>query len=346
MATPTLLRQKGPLAKPSEQRRLLEPNGGQKPFRRALLESGLYPLRAAGIEVLQINVGKLCNGTCSHCHVDAGPDRREIMTRETIEACIRALAESDVPTLDVTGGAPEMNPHFRRAVEEARRLGRHVIDRSNLTILLAPGFEDLPEFLAGHQVQVVASLPCYLEENVDAQRGAGVFKKSLDALRRLNQLGYGQAESGLLLTLVYNPPGPSLPAPQADLEAAYRRELKERHGIVFNQLYAITNLPIGRFLDGLVRSGQLEAYIETLIDAYNPAAAQDVMCRTTLSVDWTGRLYDCDFNQMLDLGLEAGRPENIRDFDFQKLAARRIITGQHCYGCTAGFGSSCRGALT
>lgn len=346
MTTLTLLRQNNRLASASEQLKLLEPTGGQKPFTQSLTESGLYPLRATGIEVLQINVGKLCNMTCAHCHVDAGPERREIMTRATMRACIDALARTDIATLDITGGAPEMNPHFRWAVEQARGLGRQVIDRSNLTILVSPGFRDLPEFLAEHQVHVVASLPCYLEENVDAQRGSGVFRKSLDALRRLNQLGYGRPGSGLLLTLVYNPLGPTLPPSQADLQQAYQRELRARYGVVFNRLYTITNLPVGRFLDSLARDGQLQTYVQTLIDAYNPAAAQGVMCRTTLSVDWTGQLYDCDFNQMLQVQLEGDLPRNIREFEPEALARRRIRTGQYCYGCTAGAGSSCQGVLT
>jgi radical SAM/Cys-rich protein len=247
--------------------------------------------------------------------------------------------------LDVTGGAPEMNPHFRWLVEQAAGLGRHVIDRCNLTILLAPHFDDLPQFLARHRVDVVASLPCYLPENTDRQRGAGVFEKSIEALRRLNALGYGRPETGLTLTLVYNPIGPSLPPPQAALEEAYRRELSTKYGVTFTRLYTITNMPISRFLDDLLVTGRYETYMHKLVDAYNPAAAAGVMCRTTLSVGWDGRLFDCDFNQMLDLEMGPGYPRHIRDFDLPRLAARRIVTGPHCYGCTAGSGSGCQGAV-
>lgn len=318
----------------------------RKRFETSLAENGLYPLRASGIEVLQINLGRLCNQACRHCHVDAGPNRREVMSRDTIRACLAALAQSEVPTVDLTGGAPEMNPHFRWLVEQIRRLERHVIDRCNLTILAEPGFEDLPEFLAENRVEVAASLPCYLEENVDAQRGEGVFQRSIEALRKLNSLGYGRPQSGLILTLVYNPAGPWLPPSQEALQEAYRRELQSGYGVVFNRLFTITNMPIRRFLDELIRNGQYEPYMDTLLAAFNPAAAAGVMCRTMLSVDWTGRMYDCDFNQMLDLRLDVGLPQHIADFDAARLAARRIVTAEHCYGCTAGAGSSCRGATT
>lgn len=346
MTSLSLLREGSLLADPANQLELLRPKRDQRPFEQALEESGLYPLRATGIEILQVNVGKLCNMTCEHCHVDAGPDRREIMTRETAEACVRALAGTDIPTLDLTGGAPEMNPSFRWIVEETRRLGRHVIDRCNLTILRAPGYTDLPEFLAEHEVEIVASLPCYLEENVDAQRGNSAFKRSIEVLRRLNALGYGQPESSLQLTLVYNPIGPTLPPPQAPLEADYRRELAARYGVHFTRLITITNMPISRFLNQLIKSGKYEEYMEKLIASYNPAAAAGVMCRTTLSVDWQGQLYDCDFNQMLGVSVLPGLPQNIRDFDSEALARRLIVTGQHCYGCAAGAGSGCRGAIT
>jgi radical SAM/Cys-rich protein len=267
------------------------------------------------------------------------------MSRETIGACLTALASSDIPTVDVTGGAPELNPNFRWLVVESRRLGRHVIDRCNLTILLVAGHQDLPEFLAEHQVEVVASLPCYLMENCDAQRGEGVFEKSIEALRRLNAVGYGQPDSGRMLTLVYNPVGPSLPPPQATLEAAYRQQLSSRYGILFNRLYTITNMPISRFLDDLLGSGKYEQYMQKLVDSYNPAAAAGVMCRTTLSVGWDGRLYDCDFNQMLELGVKPGLPQFIWHFRPDQLMAREIVTGQHCFGCTAGAGSGCQGAI-
>jgi radical SAM/Cys-rich protein len=344
MALPTLLRQGSPLADPARQIRLLA-EGGHPPFAQTLAAGGLWPLRAGAVQVLQVNVGKRCNQTCRHCHVDAGPERREVMSRETMALCLDVLARHDIPTLDVTGGAPEMNPHFRWLVAEARKLGRHVIDRCNLTILLTPGHDDLPAFLAAMRVEVVASLPCYLAENTDTQRGSGVFEKSVAALRHLNALGYGRPDTGLVLTLVYNPLGPSLPPPQADLEAAYRRELAARYGIAFNRLYTITNMPISRFLDDLVGAGRLDEYLSKLIAAYNPAAVGGLMCRTTLSVGWDGRLYDCDFNQMLDLDLAPGLPRHIRDFDPVALDDRRIATGQHCYGCTAGSGSGCQGAI-
>lgn len=345
MATMTLLREGSRLADPASQLTLLQPRPVHKRFEASLAESGLYPLRALGIEVLQVNVGKLCNMTCGHCHVDAGPDRREIMTRETAEACIRALAQTDIPTLDLTGGAPEMNPNFRWIVREASRLGRHVIDRCNLTILRAAGYTGLPEFLAEHHVEIVASLPCYLEENVNAQRGNHAFERSIDVLRRLNAIGYGRPGSGLELTLVYNPIGPALPPSQDSLEEDYRRELAHRYDIRFTRLITITNMPINRFLDYLLKSGKYDDYMDKLVNAYNPAAATGVMCRTSLSVDWEGRLYDCDFNQMLGLSVREGMPQDIRDFDPKLLADRLIVTGQHCYGCTAGAGSGCRGAI-
>ena len=348
----TLLRQGSPLSHPERQREVLEgeSDGDHPAFDEMLRRSGVPSLRASGIEVLQINVGKVCNQTCQHCHVDAGPDRRESMSRETAEAVIETLAKSDIPTLDITGGAPEMNPQFRWLVEQARALDRHVIDRCNLTILMAPGFTDLPEFLAESEVEIVASLPCYLEENCDAQRGGGVFRKSIDAIRRLNELGYGDPDGDRVLTLVYNPVGPSLPPNQEQLEQDYRRELSKRYGIRFSRLFTITNLPIARFLEDLVRNGRYDDYMRTLTDAFNPAAVEGVMCRTMLSVDWRGRLYDCDFNQMLDLGLadETGRPgpeQDIRSIDLDRLAHRRIATGRHCFGCTAGAGSGCQGAV-
>src|SRR5262249_50454536 len=276
----TLLRQNHPLADPATQRGHLMPRERQKPFARALDESGLWPFRATGIQVLQVNVGKQCNQTCRHCHVDAGPDRREVMGRETMQHCLDVLERANIPVLDITGGAPEMNPHFRWFVSEARRLGRKVIDRCNLTILLTPGRCDLPMFLAENEVEVVASLPCYMAENTDAQRGDGVFAKSIEALRGLNSVGYGKPGSGLVLTLVYNPLGPSLPPPQKGLEAAYRRELLDRYGIVFNQLYTITNMPISRFLDDLLTNGRYDAYMHKLIEAHNPAPPTAAMFRT------------------------------------------------------------------
>jgi radical SAM/Cys-rich protein len=344
----TLLRRASPLAETAEQRRILAAAEPDRGFARVLGEHSPEPLAAVGFDVLQINVGKLCNQTCRHCHVDAGPERREVMSREVAAACLEVLRRGKIPTLDITGGAPEMNPHFTWLVTEARSLGCRVIDRCNLTILLAPGFEHLPEFLAAQQVEIVASLPCYLEENVDRQRGDQVFERSVAALRRLNALGYGQPGSPLLLTLVFNPLGPSLPPDQTQLEADYRRELKSRYEIEFTRLFTITNLPISRFLDDLLARGQFDSYLHKLVEAFNPATVPGLMCRTMLSVDWQGRLSDCDFNQMLDLPLATGMPRNVRELDdaaLARIAKRPIVTGQHCFGCTAGAGSSCQGSL-
>jgi len=314
-------------------------------FEQKLTEIGQWPLRASGIDTLQVNVGKLCNQTCRHCHVDAGPTRQEMMTRETAELLINVLRRHAIPKVDLTGGAPELNPNFEYLVREARSLGRHVMDRCNLTVFYVEGKSYLPEFLRDHRVEVIASLPCYLEQNVDAQRGKGVFSKSIEALQWLNRLGYAQPDSGLELNLVYNPLGPSLPPAQKLLEDAYRKQLGERFGIVFNKLYTLTNMPISRFWADLVRHGKYEQYMELLIESFNPATADGVMCRTLVSVGWDGKLYDCDFNQMLDMPLNPGVPNHIRDFDAFLLARREIRTGSHCFGCAAGNGSSCTGAL-
>jgi radical SAM/Cys-rich protein len=342
----TLKRRGSELAVAANQVQILEQPCSLPRFDELLSEKGLEPLFAQGIEILQVNVGKLCNMTCQHCHVDAGPDRKqENMTAETVDMCLRALREGQIKTLDLTGGAPEMNPLFRHLVKEARRLDCHVIDRCNLTILLAQGFADLADFLADHNVEIVASLPCYLQENADAQRGAGAFRKSIAALQKLNRRGYGIPESGLKLTLVYNPVGPSLPPDQSTLEARYRQVLREDYGIEFNRLFTITNMPISRYLDHLLESGNYQEYMQKLVDAFNPAAARGVMCRNMISVGWDGSLYDCDFNQMLGLSTSTGQPQHIRDFDFSTLASRKIITGRHCFGCTAAAGSGCLGAI-
>jgi radical SAM/Cys-rich protein len=295
---------------------------------------------------LQVNVGKLCNQTCKHCHVDASPKRTEIMTRETAEAVIDAVRRFRIPTLDITGGAPELNPSFRWLVSEARRMATHVMVRHNLTVMFEPGQEDLPEFFSGNAIEVVSSLPYFLEEQTDSQRGHGVFSKSIEALRRLNEAGYGREGSGLLLNLVYNPLGAFLPPKQAPIEADFKRELLNRYGIVFNRLYTITNMPINRFLVYLRRSGNEEHYMRKLVQAFNVGTVDGLMCRSLVSVDWRGRLYDCDFNQMLELPVGEELPKTIEDFDLTKFAGRRIITGAHCYGCTAGSGSSCGGAVT
>lgn len=344
----TLLSRHSPLASSERQLAVLAETQVCPPFEQRLATIGLNPLHATGITVFQMNVGKLCNQTCRHCHVDAGPDRLERMTRETAELCIRALAQTDIPTLDITGGAPELNPHFRWLVEQATGLKRHVMDRCNLSVLLLPSQADLAQFLAEHKVEVIASLPYFRPSQTDAQRGEGVHAKSIEALQMLNRVGYGQKNSGLTLNLVHNPVGAFLPAKQEAIEAQFRRELLHRHGICFNHLYTITNMPISRFLEFLLESGNYDGYMQRLAKAFNPMAASDVMCRYTLSVGWDGTLYDCDFNQMLDLPLANKGIRHIRDVTPAQLAAlqhRIIVTGNHCYGCTAGAGSSCGGAV-
>lgn len=348
MIRPSLEQRGSPLASAGEQLRLLA-GAEVDAFDAALARTALAPLAARGIEVLQINVGKLCNQSCAHCHVDAGPDRRESMTRATAELCVAALAASDIATLDVTGGAPELNPSFRWLVEQGRALGRQVVDRCNLTVLLLPSQRDLADFLAAHRVRVVASLPYHRAAQTDAQRGDGVFARSIEALRKLNALGYGEPGSGLELDLMFNPAGAFLPPKQAAIEQQFRRALAREHGVAFNHLYTLTNMPISRFLEFLLASGNYVAYMQRLAGGFNPAAAHNVMCRTMVSVGWDGTLYDCDFNQMLELPLEdgdAGTPAHVRDFDAARLGARRIVTRNHCYGCTAGAGSSCGGATT
>jgi radical SAM/Cys-rich protein len=302
-------------------------------------------LRARSVEALQVNVGKLCNQACKHCHVDASPSRTEIMTKETIELVLDAIRRFRFETVDITGGAPELNPSFRYLVSEARALGSRVIVRHNLTVMFEPGQSDLPNFFREHRVEVVSSLPYFLEERTDAQRGRGVFQKSIAALRRLNVVGYGIEGSNLLLNLVYNPVGAFLPPSQASIEADFKRELQARYDVTFNQLYTITNMPIKRFLDYLRRSGNEERYLRKLVEAFNPCAVEGLMCRSLVSVDWTGRLFDCDFNQMLELGVDPELPQSLVEFDPETFASRRIMTGTHCFGCTAGAGSSCGGSL-
>ncbi len=313
-------------------------------FSSKLAETGLSPLKPLEIHTLQINLGKMCNQVCSHCHVDAGPDRTEIMTQATMTECLKAIAHPEITTVDLTGGAPEMNPNFRWFVEEITKLGKKTVVRCNLTIIMhAESYRDLPQFFARHGVEVVSSLPCYSKSNVDKQRGTGVFDKSIRALQLLNEVGYGKPGTGLTLNLVYNPGGASLAPNQEKLEVDYKRELKELFGIEFNQLFAITNLPVSRFLDFLVESGSLDDYLSRLVQAYNPAAAAGVMCRGLVSVSWDGRLYDCDFNQMLDIGVVCRHSASVADFSYDDLVRRTIAVNQHCYGCTAGQGSSCGG---
>jgi radical SAM/Cys-rich protein len=314
-------------------------------FAQKLRQANLFPLTPTHLDIFQVNIGKMCNQVCKHCHVDAGPDRKEIMTRETMEQCLVAIAGSQVKTVDITGGAPEMNPNFRWFVEEISSLGREIIVRCNLTIILAnKKFHDLPAFFKRHRVHVVSSLPHFSAARTDAQRGAGVFVESIQALQMLNAEGYGQEGSGLLLDLVYNPSGAFLPASQAGLELEFKKKLKAGYSIDFNNLFAITNLPISRFLDYLIESNNYEAYMEKLVNAFNPVAAANVMCRNTVSVGWDGYLYDCDFNQMLDLKVAEPASQHISEFDLEALNSRKIVVNQHCYGCTAGAGSSCGGA--
>ncbi len=314
-------------------------------FAGAVAAAGHEPLRARGVEVLQVNVGKRCNQACHHCHVDAGPDRTEVMPDPVVDACLAFLERSDVATLDITGGAPELHPRFKDLVVRARAAGRHVMDRCNLTITQLPNYADLPEFLAQHRVEVVASLPSFAARQTDAQRGEGVFEQSIAALRRFNQLGYGLEGSGLILNLVTNPVGAFLPAAQAALERDWKRELARRFGLSFNRLFTITNMPISRYLEFLLASGNLQAYMEKLVGAFNPATVDGLMCRSTLSVGWDGRLYDCDFNQMIDMAVAPDTPQTIFDATVQGLAGRRIAVGRHCFGCTAGAGSSCGGSI-
>jgi radical SAM/Cys-rich protein len=344
MSLPTLINTRSPLADTAAQRARLAALPMARPFEDAVAAAVTGPLRATGVDVLQLNLGKRCNQACRHCHVDAGPDRTEVMSTEVVEASLRFLEGADIPTVDITGGAPELHPAFREIVRRARAAGRHVMDRCNLTITRLPRYADLPEFLAGHRVEVVASLPSFAARQTDAQRGEGVFEASIAALQRFNEVGYGIEGSGLVLTLVTNPVGAFLPAPQGALEADWKRELLRRYGVRFNRLFTITNMPISRYLQFLDESGNLAAYMERLVSAFNPAAVDGLMCRYTLSVGWDGRLYDCDFNQMLDLGTESGAPQTIFEANERALAGRRIAVGPHCFGCTAGGGSSCGGA--
>ena len=305
------------------------------------------PIRRGRLDTLQVNIGYRCNQSCVHCHVNAGPKRTEEMSGEVINTVLAFLARKRLPTLDITGGAPELNPHFRRLVSAARAMGVRVMDRCNLTVLEVTGQEDLAQFLARERVEIVASLPCYFEENVDRQRGKGVFEASVRGLKTLNRLGYGRVETGLVLNLVYNPQGSSLPPPQQTLEGDYKRVLGEHYGIVFNRLYALANMPIQRFGAILISKGEFDRYLALLHGAHRPENLEGVMCRNLISVDWRGRLYDCDFNQMLDLPAIGAkrRPLHLSDLLTRDIAGNAIQGAGHCYGCTAGQGSSCGGAL-
>ncbi|CAN5414938.1 arsenosugar biosynthesis radical SAM protein ArsS [soil metagenome] len=334
----------------SEQIRIIEhgQNGNfdLTPFSNKLQQTGLLPLTPSEISIFQINIGKMCNQTCRHCHVDAGPDRKEIMTIETMRQCIEVLKYNpQLKTVDLTGGAPEMNPNFRWFVDEIARLNRHVIVRCNLTIILAnKKYYDLPVFYKLHNIEVVSSLPFYSQDRTDRQRGDGVFKDSITALQMLNVVGYGKTDSGLKLNLVYNPAGAFLPPSQSSLQNEYKQALMSKFNIEFNELFVITNMPISRYLDFLIESGNYEKYMEKLVNAYNPTAAMNVMCRNTISIGWDGYLYDCDFNQMLELKVNCNS-RHISDFNINELTKREIVVGQHCYGCTAGSGSSCGGSV-
>ncbi|MEN0065148.1 MAG: arsenosugar biosynthesis radical SAM (seleno)protein ArsS [Myxococcota bacterium] len=349
----TSLRQRGsPLVAPLAQLARLEaaaatlPEAARAPFDAMLAGAGWTTFTPADVEIFQINIGRLCNMTCRHCHVDAGPDRvRENMDREMVDACLRAIDLTNAHTVDITGGAPELNPYFTELVEACLDRGKHVIDRCNLTILLVPKYRHLPQWFAERGVEIVASLPHPRKRNTDAQRGDGTHERSMRAMKALNDAGYGKGDPQRVLTLMHNPAGAYLPGAQATLEASYRRGL-EREGVTFDRLIALNNMPVARFLEWLDETGNLEGYLKQLVDAFNPAAVSGLMCRNTLSVSWDGTLYDCDFNQMLDLPITDadGQPVNIRNFDPAAIANRTIVTRRHCFGCTAGAGSSCGGA--
>jgi len=320
-------------------------NANVQHFNDALKSIDLFPLKPTNIDVFQINLGKMCNQVCTHCHVDAGPDRKEIMTKETMMLCLEAIDKTNCKTVDLTGGAPEMNPNFRWFVEELSKKGKHIIVRCNLTIVVAnKKYHDLPDFFKKHKIEVVSSMPCYTESNTDAQRGDGVFNDSIKALQMLNAVGYGKNNSELILNLVYNPGGASLPPSQAALEVDYKKELKEGFDIEFNHLFAITNLPISRFLEFLVASERYEDYMNLMVDSFNPDAAKNVMCRNTISISWDGFLFDCDFNQILDLKADV-KGQHLSNLNLSELENRNIIVNNHCYGCTAGAGSSCGGTI-
>ncbi len=320
--------------------------GKLRTFKQSLEKVGEYPLRSNGIEILQVNVGYMCNQVCKHCHVDAGPDRKEIMTREYLNIVIDILKQTKIPTLDITGGAPEMNLDFRWFVQQARKIRvKEIIVRCNLTIIRAnKKYYDLPEFFKDNKIRVVSSLPHYRRDKTDRQRGEGVFDKSIKALQMLNAVGYGKPNNGLILDLIYNPNGAFLPAAQADLERDFKKALKEDFHIEFNNLFTLTNLPISRFLEYLIASDNYEDYMDTLVNAFNPATVRGVMCRNIISVDYDGYMYDCDFNQMLNKKVLLKESQHIKKFDLEKLNKREIFVHQHCYGCTAGAGSSCQGA--
>jgi radical SAM/Cys-rich protein len=347
----SLLQRRSPLASPNYQTSILDgldldQTAHQGDFATAIAAHGYAKLQPAQLEILQINVGKLCNMTCRHCHVDAGPDRREIMSRATIDACLQLLDRTPVHTVDITGGAPELNPHFRYLVEQCVARGKQVIDRCNLTVLLLPTLQDLPAWLAKNHVEVVCSLPHYRQRNTDAQRGDGTFTQSIAALKQLNQVGYGKGDPARRLTLMSNPVGAFLASGTASLEQEWQAGLLKHQDVTFDRLIALNNMPISRYLEWLEQSGNLQRYMEVLVNEFNPATVNGLMCRNTLSVSWDGRLFDCDFNQMLELECQTAEGKmQIQDIDLAALSQRQILTGRHCFGCTAGAGSSCGGAI-
>jgi radical SAM/Cys-rich protein len=309
-------------------------------FTDKVASTQFHPLHATEIRILQVNLGYRCNLSCKHCHVESGPERKEVMNRETMDYVLSASNKDSVKTLDITGGAPELNPHFTSFVQQARQNGNHVIVRSNLTIFFEKGMEYLPEFYRNNNVEIIASLPYYRQSTVDRIRGNGAFEKSIDALRNLNSLGYGNSSGEAVLNLVYNPQGAFLPASQESLEDEYKKELRRSYGITFNRLYTFTNMPVGRFKAFLVKTGNLDTYMRKLACSFNPQTLESVMCRHILNVGWDGKLYDCDFNQMIRLEIPDSYPGHIRDFDYSLLSKRKIAVDDHCFGCTAGQGST------
>lgn len=334
-----------PLTDTDVQNQLLRNAKIPKRFAQSLRDEGWLPLQSTKIDVMQINLGKVCNMTCAHCHVDAGPDRKEVMSDEVLDRILHLFENGTIKTLDVTGGAPEMHPRFKEIMRRGAMPGRQVIHRCNLTAIMTRRFWDIPEMLADLGVDIFASLPYFTEGSTDSQRGDGTFGKSIEAVRRLNDLGYGVEGSGLTLNLVHNPVGTDLPGDQAALEAQYKQHFKEHHGIVFNQLFAVTNQPISRFLEYLVTEDKFDHYMTQLVNAFNVNTIEGLMCRNMISISWEGDLYDCDFNQMLNLKVSRKAPQNVFDWDLEKLESRSIILGEHCYACTAGGGSSCSGQL-
>jgi radical SAM/Cys-rich protein len=330
----------------SDQLRILSQINDIPSLAQKIREINMFPLCAKGIDILQINTGRCCNLSCRHCHVDAGPHRTEVMSRPVLDKCLEILSSFPISTIDITGGSPEMNPHLEWFIGEASQLNRRLIVRSNLTLLLTESYRHFMDVFAKNKVEIVTSLPDYLEAKSDRQRGAGTFHKVIEALRELNSMGYGMKNSGLCIDIVHNPVGAYLPGSQAALEHEYHERLEVEQGVHFNQLFCLTNIPIGRYLDYLIASGNFDDYLSELCQSFNPDAVKNVMCLTTLSAGWDGSLYDCDFNQMLDLTVNHGAPKNIMNFDMDKLKNREVVINNHCYGCVAGCGSSCQGATT